>query len=586
MPSTFSYDDENFLLDGRPVQLFSGEVHYFRTPPEYWPDRLAKARAMGLNAVCTYMAWNLHEPRPGEWDFSGILDVAAFVREAQKQGLLVLLRPGPYICAEWDFGGLPPWLLANPDLRLRCDEPAYLDPATRFIRRVGEELSGLTIPRGGPIAMVQVENEYGSYGNDKDYLNAVKRATLDAGFDDVPLFTSDGPELRMLRAGMIDGCLATANFGSGAEKNLGLLRSEMPTGPLMNGEFWCGWFDHWGTKRQGSASTESAKEIEWMASNNASFNIYMFHGGTNFGLTAGANMYEDYTPTVTGYDYWAVLDEAGRPTAKFHAYRDVLAKHLPAGESLPPLPPPVKIIEIPEFELTESAALFDNLPEPVDAAQPRPMEMYGQSGGMILYRTDLRDMGESTLKIVDLHDYARLWLDGQPLGTLDRRLRQNEMALDAGYGKAAPLDVLVDVMGRVNYGPKMIDRKGITQRVEFANMTVMNWRVHPLPMDADCLSSLKYGTADQNGPAFHRGTFEISEVGDTFLDLRAWGKGYVWVNGHHLGRYWNIGPQQTLYVPGPFLKVGANEVVVFDLLGEGRKLLAGLVEPVLDEILE
>ena len=215
MPSTFSHDDENFLLDGRPVQLFSGEMHYFRTPPEYWRDRLVKARAMGLNAVCTYMAWNLHEPRPGEWDFSGILDVAAFVREAQQQGLLVLLRPGPYICAEWDFGGLPPWLLADPDIRLRCNEPAYLEPATRFIRRVGEELSGLTIPRGGPIAMVQVENEYGSYGNDKDYLNAVKRATLDAGFDDVPLFTSDGPELRMLRAGMIDGCLATANFGSG-----------------------------------------------------------------------------------------------------------------------------------------------------------------------------------------------------------------------------------------------------------------------------------------------------------------------------------------------------------------------------------
>ena len=584
MPSTFTYNDSDFLLDGQPVQLYSGELHYFRTPAEYWPDRFAKARAMGLNAVCTYMAWNLHEPRPGEWDFSGMLDVAAFVREAQKHGLHVLLRPGPYICAEWDFGGLPPWLLENPDLRLRCNEPAYLDPAVRFLKRVGEELAGLTITRGGPILMVQVENEYGSYGNDRAYLNAMKQATLDAGFDDVPLFTSDGSERRMLRAGRIDGCLATANFGSGAEKNLGLLRSEMPTGPLMNGEFWCGWFDHWGTNRQGSASTDSAKDLAWMVENNASFNIYMFHGGTNFGLAAGANMYDDYTPTVTGYDYWAVLDEAGRPTAKFHAYRDVLAKRLPPGESLPDLPPPVKIIKIPEFELSESAALFDNLPDPIEAAQPRPMEMYGQSGGMILYRTDMRDLGESTLKLVDLHDYARLWLNGEPLCTLDRRLRQSEVKLDAGYGKAALLDILVDGMGRVNYGPKMIDLKGITQRVEFANLTVMNWQVYPLPMDAPYLASLKYGTADQPGPAFHRGTFELSELGDTFLDLRNYGKGHVWLNGHPLGRYWHIGPQQTLYVPAPFLKIGSNEVVVFDLLGKGRKPLAGLSEPVLDEV--
>ena len=557
-----------------------------------------QARALGLNAVCTYMPWNLHEPRPGQFDFTGdggMLDVAAFVRLAQGVGLHVILRPGPYICAEWDFGGLPGWLLADPGCRVRCADPEYLAAVKRYVDRVGRELSPLTAARGGPIVMVQVENEYGSYANDKTYLRALRQMLIDAGFGETLLFTSDGPQSDMLNAGTLDECLAVANFGSKAQEGLSKLKAFRPDQPVMCGEFWCGWFDQWGKPRQGTDDpTAAVADVRWMVENNASFSIYMLHGGTNFGFTSGANVYDGrYSPTVTSYDYRALVSEAGRPTAKYDAVRRILAERQPSGHVLPDVPaPPMPIVAIPpeRFRLMESAALLDNLPPPIHDAAVRPMEHYGQFlGGAILYRTRVAGLGGGKLTVVDPHDVAVVYLDGRKVGTLDRRLLQTSVDLpEVAPGAEGRLDILVWALGRVNYGPRMMDRKGITERVELKHLTLTGWEVFPLPMETPSLGKLAYAPGDATGPAFHRGTFEMgdAEIGDTFLDLRAWNLGCAWVNGHNLGRYWRVGPQQTLYCPGCWLKAGRNEIVIFDLDldGGGRRAVAGLDAPILDEV--
>jgi beta-galactosidase len=573
---TFSHDATNFLLDNQPFHIRSGEMHYFRVPRPYWRDRLLKARAMGLNTICTYMPWNLHELSPGKFDFADMLDVHAFAQLVQELGMWLILRPGPYICAEWDFGGLPAWLLADPGMRIRCMHPAYIEAMNRYVARVGDELASLCCTKGGPIILVQVENEYGSYGNDKDYLRANQKALREGGFD-VPLFTSDSSALPNLRAGTLDDCLAVVNFGSKAAEHVANLRKFRPTGPAMCGEFWCGWFDQWGKHRQGNDSPACVDELKWMVQNNVSFNIYMFHGGTNFGFTAGANHYEDYAPTVTGYDYWALLDEAGRPTKKYWATRELLG-----GDSLPALPEPTPVVPIATIELSESISLFDPLPLPVQGAQPQSAEALGISGGCVLYRTSIEGLGDGKL-VFEPHDYALVFLNGKKIATLDRRLRQNTVEIKQTTGPAQ-LDILVDFTGRTNYGPKMLDRKGIESRVEFSHFVLMNWQMFPIPLRREFISSLKYQISDQHGPAVHRGTLELNEIGDTFLDLRGWRRGCVWVNGHNLGRFWRIGPQQTLYCPGCWLKKGANEIVVFDVESSGRAVVAGVVEPVLDEI--
>ena len=542
------------------------------------------------------MPWNLHEPRPGEFDFAGdggMLDVAAFVRVARELGLWVIVRPGPYICAEWDFGGLPGWLLADDDCRVRCADETYLAAVERYIARVGVELAPLTCGRGGPIIMVQVENEYGSYSNDKLYLRRLQRMLLDAGLGDgTLLFTSDGPQDDMLAAGTLKDCLTTANFGSKAQESFEKLAEFRPNQPLMCGEFWCGWFDQWGKKRQGSAdATTTATEIRRMVERGASFNIYMFHGGTNFGFTAGANYYDDgYSPTVTGYDYWALLDEAGRPPAKYDAVRQILAERRPGGAALPEAPASRATVAIPaeRFRFTESAPLLANLPRAIHDAAARSMEHYGQYlGGAILYRTRIGVLGGGKLNIVEPHDYAIVYFDGVKIGALDRRLKQTALELpEPARGAEGRLDILVWALGRVNYGPRLLDRKGITDRVELKHLTLSGWEVFPLPMDARQLSSLRFEPRDAGGQAFHRGLFELreDEIGDTFLDMSRWSAGAVWVNGHNLGRFWNIGPQQTLFLPGCWLRSGANEIVVFDLEGAGRQPIEGLDEPILDHV--
>jgi beta-galactosidase len=563
---TFVVEKGQFLLNGKPFQILSGEMHYPRVPREYWKDRMAKARAMGLNTVCTYLFWNCHEPRPGEFVFDGNLDVAEFIEEAQKAGLYVIIRPGPYVCSEWDFGGLPAWLLREPDIKLRCMDPRYIAAVRRYVARVGKELGKLQISSGGPIIMLQVENEYGSYGNDKEYLKALRDMWRKAGFT-IPLFTSDGSEQYLLESGTLEGVTPVVNFGGGPEKEFAQLEKFRPGIPLMCGEFWCGWFTHWGSKEWGSSNLQRQKgELEWMLKTGKSLNLYMFHGGTNFGYFAGANYRTSYEPDVTSYDYDAPLDEAGRPTEKFFAFRDLLRNCQHGGASLPDLPAPLPEVEISSIQLNEAVPLFASLPKPVHTVQPRSMESFDQDHGFMLYRTTLIGPKSGKLVFADLHDYASVYVDGRLIGRVDRTKGEKSIDIPEGAGPNSTLDILVEGMGRINFGPHLIDRKGITNRVTLSDVTLMNWDVYLLPFDSKYLRALKYRPYDpEAAPAIFKGSFDLAQTGDTYIDMKGWKKGVVWVNGHNLGRFWEEGPQERLFVPGVWLHTGMNEIIIFDI---------------------
>jgi beta-galactosidase len=583
--ATFAIGDSDFLLDGKPFLIRCGEMHFARVPRQYWQHRLRMAHAMGLNTVCAYLFWNLHEPEPGRFNFTGNADAAAFCRLAQAEGLKVILRPGPYSCAEWDFGGFPYWLLKEPGLKLRTQDPVYLAACRRYLRAVGHQLAGLQITHGGPILMVQVENEYGSYGNDKEYIGILRDDLRQAGFD-VPLFTCDGPS--QLKNDTRPDLFCVVNFGGNPARNFEALREIRPRGPLMCGEYYPGWFDSWGKAHHTGDSARIVRELGWMLDHDASFSIYMVHGGTSFGFTAGANC-PPFSPQVTSYDYDAPISEAGWDTPKFHALRELFLKHLAQGETLPEVPPRKPVIAVGRMELNESAPLWANLPSPRRAEHPGYMESYDQAHGCILYRTRLAPGGPALLKLTELHDYCLVFLDGTKIGTLDRRHNQNTVHLPA---RSAPvtLDLLVDTFGHVNYGSYLFDRKGITEKAELvtgqSSTEVTGWKVFNLPLDSAELGRLTFQPGSTAQPAFYRARFNLERTGDTFLDFSTWGKGVAWVNGHNLGRFWSIGPQQTLYCPGPWLKVGGNELVVFELNGTTNHSVAGLTEPILDRVTE
>jgi len=577
-------EGKQFVVNGKPLQIISGEMHYARIPRAYWRDRLKKARAMGLNTISTYVFWNIHEPSPGQYDFTGEHDVSAFIRVAQEEGLYVILRPGPYVCAEWDLGGYPAWLLADPTIVLRSTDEKFMRPAEEWLQRLGKELAPLQITRGGPIIAVQVENEYGSFDRDKEYLGRIREALVKAGLGEALLYTADGAD--ELAAGTLPDLPAAVNFGPGeAKKEFAKLEKFRPGQPLMSGEYWAGWFDHWGRKHHVTDLAEQARELDWILAQGYSVNLYMFHGGTSFGFMNGANNDEGgYWPDTTSYDYDAALDEAGRPTKKFAAFREVISRHRP-GETLPELPAPAPIIAVPEFELKEVAPLWSNLGKARVAEKPQSMESLGQSYGYILYRAQVKGPASGELLIRQLRDYSRLYLDGKQIGVLDRHLKQDHMPIKLPEGPHQ-IDILVENSGRINFTKALRDeRKGITQSVTLAGHELTGWEIYPLGM-AD-LSSLQFSSADRSaaaGPAFYRGEFRLDEAGDSFLDMRGWGKGTVWVNGHHLGRFWSIGPQQTLYVPAPWLKTGVNEITVFAWDDDPGPKLKGLREPVLDDL--
>ena len=580
-PGRFTIDTERgmFLMDGKPFQIISGEMHYLRIPREYWRDRLRMARAMGLNTVTTYVFWNMHEPAPGVFDFSGDRDLAQFVRTAQELGLYVIIRPGPYACAEWEFGGYPSWLLKEHNLVVRSMDERYLKASERYINRLGQEIVPLQNTRGGPILMVQFENEYGSYGKDKVYLRRVRDMLRQAGFG-VPLFTSDGAE--QMPDGYLPEALPAIN-GSVDQEVFDTIRKFRPHGPFFVAEFYPGWLDHWGEPHAHVDAVKSAAELEWMLSRSVSVNLYMFHGGTNFGFMNGANYSDHYQPQPTSYDYDAPLDEAGRPTPKFYKFREVIARHLPAGVHLPEVPSARPMTTIPRFELQQSASLLDALPAPVKSERPLSMEDIGQSYGYVLYRTHLANPATGLVTITELRDFAVVLLNGHPIASLDRRRKQDSFGLTVSKSPAV-LDILVENGGRINYGPLLTrNRKGITEKVTWAGKELTGWEMYPLPMEqAPAMGPGKQPPIP--GPLLFKGVFYLHHTGDTFLDMRGWGKGCVFVNGRNLGRFWHIGPQQTLYLPGVFLREGANEIIVLDLMPRSHHSVAGIGNPILDQL--
>ncbi len=584
-------DGDHFVRDGKPYQILSGAIHYARVPRADWRDRLEKARAMGLNTIETYVFWNLHEPAPGVFDFSGQLDVAAFVRLAQEEGLNVILRPGPYVCAEWEAGGLPAWLFSDPTLKVRTTDPRFLAAAGRYLDRVGQELSPLQASHGGPIVAVQIENEYGSYGHDRAYMRAIQQALVHAGFGSSLFYTSDGAE--MLANDALPGVLAAINFGPGnARGEFAKLNKFRPTGPRMVGEYWDGWFDAWGNKEHvHTDAAQQAKELDWMLAQGYSVNLYMFEGGTSFGFMNGANFQtgsnDHYSPQTTSYDYDAPLDEAGRPTKKFFLFRDVLKKYSPGP--LPPLPVPQRFAAIPAFTLDESASLWSNLPLAIHSDHPLPMEELSkakngkdQAYGYILYRTHFTEKRavRSELKLTKLHDYAAVYVNQKRVGMIDHRLGEDSLSLPLDVGRNT-LDLLVENTGRVNYGPHLQDgQSGITKSVQLGGEEITGWEIFSLPMiSPESVGGFSRKPVD--GPAFHRGHFTLATTVNSFLDTSKLGKGFVWVNGHNLGRTWSIGPEHSLYLPAAWLHAGENEVVIFDYTTlSPQTTLRGVTEPV------
>ncbi|MEI6499528.1 MAG: glycoside hydrolase family 35 protein [Armatimonadota bacterium] len=555
---------DHFIQDGQPLQIIAGAMHYFRVHPDYWEDRLRKLAWCGCNALETYVAWNVHEPRPGLFDFSGWQDLPRYIETAAELGLMCIVRPGPYMCSEWDLGGLPSWLLADPGMRLRCHYPPYLDAVDRYLDALMERLVPLQASAGGPIVAMQVENEYGSYGNDKVYLAHLRDGLRARGFNDL-LFTSDGPGDFMLEGGTLPDLLKVANFGSDAKGAFAKLREWQPTGPLMCGEFWNGWFDHWTEPHHSRPAAEAAAVLDDMLGMDASVSMYMFHGGTNFGFFNGANHGNGYEPTISSYDDDAPLSEAGDLTPKYHAFREVIAKYHPVPAGPPPAASPKRAYG--DVTLTERADLFahlDRLSRPVHSATPDPMEMVGQDYGFILYRTEVvgpRD--ELPIVLQECHDRAQVFVDGEYRGVIYRNDAEPTVTTAFGPGPHQ-LDLLVENMGRVNYGFHLHDRKGITLCARHGQQFLFGWTIYPLQLDD--LSALQFAPVDcLTGPAFFRGTFTVDEPTDTFLAVPGFTKGNCWVNGFNLGRHWEVGPQRTLYVPAPLLKTGENELIVLEL---------------------
>lgn len=580
--------NKKFYMDSKPFDIYSGAMHYFRTVPEYWEDRLTKLKAAGFNTVETYVCWNLHEKKPGEFDFSGILDIEKYLEIAQKVGLYAIVRPGPYICAEWDFGGLPAWLLKDKNMQIRCMYPDYLKCVERFYKELLPRLVPHLESHGGNIIAMQVENEYGSYGNDKDYLRYVEKLTRDCGIDCL-LFTSDGNTNNMISGGSLPDIYKVLNFGSRSRTAFNVLKGFENDGPNMCGEFWCGWFDHWRDKHHTRNSLEIVNEIKGFIDNGASFNMYMFHGGTNFGFTAGANHNQGhgYEPTVTSYDYCAMLTEWGDYTPAYHAVRKLLCEK--QGIEPPELPESPKLQSIGKVELTETASLFenlDNIGEKHHVPVPEGMEYFGQNFGLIYYETTLKGKyNASPMYIKNVHDFADVYFDGEKKTSIDRTLYSVEgkatlkdVIFKKKKGESSPflmpalsgerkIGVLVDTMGRVNYGENMLDRKGISD-IYLGIQRLMNYDVWTLPLDN--LDKLKYSSSvKKEEPVFLKGSFKTDSKADCFVHLDGFNRGCVYINGFNLGRFWKVGPQKSLYIPGTLLK-DENEIIVFNIGGYSK----------------
>ena len=596
---TFTQGDGTFLLDGKPFIVKAAELHYARIPREYWDHRIKMCKALGMNAICAYVFWNYHEPQPGVWDFSGNHDLAAFMELCKKNGMWVIVRPGPYVCAEWEMGGLPWWLLKDRSIKLRTLDEKFMKPAIAFENKVAEVLAPYRLENGGNIIMVQVENEYGSYAKDKPYVSAMRDALRAAGWDKTTLFQCDWSSNFTDNA--LDDLVWTMNFGTGANvldqfKKLGELR---PNAPRMCSEYWSGWFDGWGRAHETRPATDMVNGISTMLDNGISFSLYMTHGGTSFGWWAGANN-TGFAPDCTSYDYDAPIDEQGAATEKYYQLRELLQKH--SDVKLPAVPKPLPIISIPEVKFEEMAPLFraGNTPKAIESHDALPVEQYNQGYGNILYTTTLPNLKAGAyLHISDMCDYAIVTIDGNPVGQLYRgNGYETTLQLKNDVKAGAQLEIFIEVMGRINYSKLIHDPKGITDKVEVfttdgkndLTYNLKDWKVYLYPYDLD-YNDLSYipitntqPPSPITQPAYYRAEFSLTKTGDTYLDMRTWGKGLVWVNGHCIGRFWEVGPQQTLYLPGCWLKKGKNEIVVLDITGPTLAKVEGLTKPIIDQL--
>ena len=619
-PGTFTTGDKTFLLNGQPFIVKAAEVHYPRIPRPYWEHRIQMCKALGMNAVCIYIFWNIHEQREGQFDFTGNNDVAEFCRLAQKNGLYVIVRPGPYVCAEWEMGGLPWWLLKKKDIRLRERDPYFMERVKIFEEKVGEQLKPLTIQNGGPIIMVQVENEYGSYGEDKPYVSEIRDCLRGIYGKELSLFQCDWSS--NFEKNGLDDLTWTMNFGTGANidqqfRRLGELR---PNAPKMCSEFWSGWFDKWGARHETRPAKDMVEGMDEMLSKGISFSLYMTHGGTSFGHWAGANS-PGFAPDVTSYDYDAPINEYGKDTPKFWELRKMMEKYND-GKKMPAVPKaPMPIITVPKFELTEFAPFMAAMTKPVNGA-PKTFEEMDMGWGTMMYSTRLPEITSQSVLTGEFHDFAQVFIDNKYIGKIDRVKNEKSLTIPA-VKKGAELIIIVEGMGRINFGRAIKDFKGIVGNVTLTTekddiemvLTPKNWMNVAIPDDYQtAVKALDMGKgvndqvaagkvkgsvpalaftqgyegskklSDIMKPGYHRGYFTLKKVGDTFLNFETWGKGQVYVNGHAMGRIWSIGPQQTLYVPGCWLKKGKNEIIVLDIVGPKEAVIWGQAEPELNKL--
>ena len=590
---TFEIRDQ-FLLDGAPFTILSGSIHYFRVHPSDWHHSLYNLKALGFNTVETYVSWNLHEPKPGEFCFTDGLDLGKFLDLAAELGLWAIVRPSPFICAEWEFGGMPAWLLTDRAMRPRSSDPRFLACVERFYDELMPILAPRQITNGGNILMMQVENEYGSYCEDKDYLRAIRDLMLSRGVN-VPLCTSDGPWRGCLRAGTLidDDILATGNFGSRAGENFAALKAfhqeHGKNWPLMCMEFWDGWFNHYNEdviKRDPQDLADSVREALELG---GSVNLYMFHGGTNFGFMNGCSARHTHDlPQVTSYDYDAPLNEEGNPTPKYFALQRMIHELYPDIEQAEPLTK--QAVALADIPLAARTGLFENLDAlstPQHSQYPRTMEDLGQSYGYVLYRTNIeRDrMDEERIRVIDARDRVQVYVEGELVATQYQEAIGEDIkhVLPAEHNR---LDILVENMGRVNYGHKLLadtQRKGIRTGVCVDLHFVTGWDAYTLPLDD--ISNIDYSAGWTAGqPSFSRFEFTLDHAADTFIDTTGFGKGVAFVNGVNVGRFWDVGPITSLYVPHGLTRAGANELVLFETEGKVGSKISLRSEPLIHQL--
>lgn len=561
---------DNFYLNGEPFKIISGAFHYFRTVPEYWQDRIEKLVNMGCNTVETYIPWNFHEPEKGNFRFDGMHDIERFIHLAEKMGLYIIIRPSPYICSEWEFGGLPAWLLRDRNMRLRCSYEPYLNAVKEYYSVLIPKLVPHQCDRGGGVILVQLENEYGYYGNDTAYLEFLRDTLRELGVT-VPFVTSDGPWSEpKFKSGMLNGALPTGNFGSGAEWQFGQMRKYIGENkPLMCMEFWNGWFDAWGEEHHTTSPEKAASELDELLKR-GSVNFYMFEGGTNFGFMSGRNG-GSKTGDVTSYDYDAPLTEDGQITEKYRLFKEVIAKYTDIHEI--PLTTEIRRRAYGRISCTGKTDLFsvlDKISVPVKSSYPLTMEDIGQDYGYILYRMKIRDIETvSEIRLEGAADRVQCYHNGEFVYTA---FAENMWEKFEPQQKRTSgiIDLLCENTGRENFGTGLENqRKGISGGVKINDHRHFGFEIYPLPLDERQIAALDFGIGYiENTPAFYRFELDIDEPCDTFLDTDGFGKGCAFVNGFNIGRFWEIGPQKRLYIPAPLLQIGKNTIVIFETEGK------------------